>query len=150
MSTGVHRPKSVLGARNRDKFLCALLECGTIYHAAGLSEVDRAAVYRTMRAEPEFKAAVEEAREIGKEPYRDMLTEEAHRRATGIQEPVFYRGEIVATIRKYSDNLLMFLLKREDPSYRDSYRAPEDDSGQVSIREVLAAIRPELNDAGPA
>ena len=82
MSTGAHRPKSVLGTRNRDKFLCALLECGTIYHAAGLSEVDRAAVYRTMRAEPEFKAAVEEAREIGKEPYRDMLTEEAHRRTT--------------------------------------------------------------------
>ena len=112
--------------------------------------MDRTAVYRTMRAEPDFNTAVQEAREIGKEPYRDVLTEEAHWRATGgTQEPVFYRGEIVATIRKYSDNLLMFLLKREDPSYRDSYRAPEDDSGQVSIREVLAAIRPELNDAGP-
>ena len=62
---------------------------------------------------------------------------------------MFYKGELVATVRKFSDNLLMFLMKREDPSYRDSYRAPEDDSDKVSLRDVINAIRPEP-DAGPA
>ena len=140
--TDTHSPKSLLGARNRDRFLRALMECGTVYRAAALAEVDRPTVYRTMRAEPDFKAAVEEARGIGKEPYRDTLTEEVHRRAVdGITEPVFYRGEMVATVRKYSDTLLMFLLKREDPSYRDSYRAPEDDSGKVSLVDVITAVQ---------
>ena len=151
MSTHIPTPKSVVGVRNRDRFLRALLECGTIYRASVLSGVDRAAIYRTMRAEPDFKAAVIEAREMGKEPYKDVLTEEVRRRGVdGIEEPVFYKGELVATVRKYSDNLLMFLLKREDPSYRDNYRAPDDDSGQVAIRDVLAAIRPELDNAGLA
>ena len=44
-------------------------------------------------------------------------------------------------VKKYSPILLMFLLKREDPSYRDSYRAPEDDSGKVNLVDVIAAIQ---------
>ena len=126
----------------RDTFLRALMEIGKIQPASRASGVDHSSIYATMRAEPDFKAAVEEARAIGSGPYVDTLTDEAHRRAVeGIQEPVFYKGERVATVRKYSDNLLMFLIKREDPSYRDSYRAPEDDTGKVNLVDVIAAIQ---------
>ena len=140
--TDTHSPKSLLGPRNRDRFLRALMECGTIFRAAKLAEVDRPTVYRTMRAESDFKAAVEEARVIGKEPYKDTLTQEVYRQAVeGIDEPVYYQGKLVDTVKKYSPILLMFLLKREDPSYRDSYRAPEDDSGKVSLVDVIAAVQ---------
>ena len=77
--TDTNSPKSLLGARNRDKFLRALMECGTIWRATVLAKVDRANVYRTMRAEPEFADAVHEARAIGKEPYLDTLVGEAGR-----------------------------------------------------------------------
>ena len=81
-------------------------------------------------------------RVIGKEPYKDTLTQEVYRQAVeGIDEPVYYQGKLVDTVKKYSPILLMFLLKREDPSYRDSYRAPEDDSGKVSLVDVIAAVQ---------
>ena len=52
-----------------------------------------------------------------------MLEAEARRRAAiGVDEPVFYKGKVVGHIRKYSDNLLMFLLKAHWPEkFRDNY-----------------------------
>lgn len=42
----------------------------------------------------------------------DMIEEEARRRAVeGVLEPVYFKGEEVGNVRKYSDQLLMFLLK---------------------------------------
>jgi len=54
----------------------------------------------------------------------DLATEdleaEARRRAyDGVEEPVFYQGEVCGHIRKFSDNLLMFTLKARKPEYRD-------------------------------
>ena len=46
----------------------------------------------------------------------NLLEAEAHRRAfIGIDKPVYYKGEVVGSITKYSDRLLMFLLKAHDP-----------------------------------
>ncbi len=46
----------------------------------------------------------------------DLLDAEARRRAViGIDKPVFYKGEVVGSITKYSDSLLMFLLKAHRP-----------------------------------
>lgn len=51
----------------------------------------------------------------------ELLEREAWRRAReGIAEPVFQHGKQVGTIQRYSDNLLMFLLKARAPErYRD-------------------------------
>ena len=46
----------------------------------------------------------------------DLIEEEARRRAVdGVLEPVFYRGEEVGKIRRYSDQLLITLLKGYKP-----------------------------------
>ena len=132
MPTKNHRAKSILSRDARDRFLRALMECGTIRGASIASAVDRSGVYSTMRAEPDFKAAVEEAKALGVEAAKD----EAYDRAMDRMD-------------RASHILLMFLIKQADPSYRDSYRAPEDDSDKVSLRDVINAIRPEP-DAGPA
>ena len=68
-------------------------------------------------AYPEFKQALEEALNHG----TDILEDEARRRAyDGVDEPVFYQGTMVGTVRKYSDALLMFLLRGRKPEvYRD-------------------------------
>ena len=54
----------------------------------------------------------------------DTLEAEARRRAIeGVEEPVFHKGEQVGTLRKYSDVLLIFLLKGARPErYRDNYQ----------------------------
>lgn len=54
----------------------------------------------------------------------EALEAELHRRAVvGVEEPVYYKGKIVGHIRKLSDNLLMFRIKRRMPEYRDSPQA---------------------------
>ena len=45
-----------------------------------------------------------------------LLEDEVMRRARdGVEEPVFYLGQEVGTVRKYSDTLAMFLLKARKP-----------------------------------
>ena len=52
----------------------------------------------------------------------DKKALEADRRALeGVDHPVVYQGKITATHKDYSDNLLMFRMKKLDPSYRDNY-----------------------------
>ena len=75
--------------------------------------IERETSSATFRAD--WDEALEEAREL--------LEAEARRRAAiGVDEPVFYKGKVVGHIRKYSDNLLMFLLKAHWPEkFRDNY-----------------------------
>jgi len=51
----------------------------------------------------------------------EVLEREAWRRANeGFAEPVYQHGKLVGTVQRYSDNLLMFLLRARAPErYRD-------------------------------
>ena len=59
-----------------------------------------------------------------REEAADTLEAEARRRAIeGVEEPVFHKGQRVGTVRKYSDLLLIFLLKGVRPQkFRDNYQ----------------------------
>lgn len=77
----------------------------------------RMTFYRHREKDREFAeqwdAALEEATEL--------LEKEVRRRGCeGWLEPVFYQGKQTSVVRKYSDNLLMFLLKKRNPEFRDS------------------------------
>lgn len=54
----------------------------------------------------------------------ELLEAEAFRRAhDGVEEPVFQGGAEVGRVRKYSDTLLIFLLKGAKPNtYRDQWK----------------------------
>lgn len=100
------------------KVLLELAKHGNVTQALKTARAARGWVYRKRREFPDFEAEFEDARRCGIE----VLKDEAHRRAyDGVEEPVFYQGEEVARIRKYSDVLLMFLIKQADPSYRERY-----------------------------
>jgi hypothetical protein len=73
--------------------------------------------YKRRRFDGAFRAAWDEATQLGTE----ALEYEALRRAYhGVEEPVFYRGVQCGSVTKYSDRLLMFLLKARDPAkYRE-------------------------------
>lgn len=62
----------------------------------------------------------------------DMLEEEARRRAVdGVVEPVYFKGEVVGGVRKYSDALLQTLLKAYRPKkFNPGAKLSLEDSGQ--------------------
>lgn len=75
----------------------------------------------------------------------DALEDEARRRAMGVAEDVYDgKGNVVGTRMRYSDLLLMFLLKGLKPEkYRENY-APTGDGDEAliaRIRAQLAAMR---------
>lgn len=89
-------------------FLAHLSKTANVTRSAEASNIDRATVYRKRKDDPEFAKQFEEAYQTG---YL-ALEEECQRRAfEGFQEPVFYKGEKVATVTRFSDPLAMFLLK---------------------------------------
>jgi len=134
------RPKS--GARlpllqekgRREKafevFLNAYRLSGMKQRSAALAGVSCRAIQKWRQEFPEFEERFEDAHA----EYVESLKEEVHRRAViGWDEPVFQKGECVGTIRKYDSNLLMFLTKQAEPSFRDSSAA-----AQVNIANTVA------------
>jgi hypothetical protein len=101
--------------------------------AAGLA---RASVYEWRDDDPEFAEEWDDAVEQG----TDLLEDEVRRRSTqGVDEPVFYKGVIVGHVRKYSDQMAMFLLKgRRAEIFRDVAK-PEAD--QNLIPDLIASIK---------
>ena len=89
------------------RFLAQFALCGNVLRSAQAAAVGRRTVYDWLIVEP-FKQLFDEAHEDA----LDQLEEEARRRAVdGVIEPVVSAGKVVTTVRKYSDNLLICLLK---------------------------------------
>lgn len=94
-------------------FLAAYSECGSIRMAASAAGIHRSTHYDRLRDLPGYAEAFAEAREDA----GDRLVEEARRRAeTRWDEPVFQGGQQVGTIRRYSDGLLLALLRAVRPT----------------------------------
>lgn len=118
------RGKIVLTAeQKRKRFLDEYVKCGNISGASEAAGIDRVYHYRWMN-DPEYQQQFEQAFRCA----CDELEREAHRRAvTGVPVPQFYQGKQCATIKEYSDTLLIFLMKGAMPEkYRDNYKAEID------------------------
>jgi hypothetical protein len=103
----------------REAFLRALADTGIVTIAAGIAGITRARAYQVRKEDPDFAAGWDEAEEQA----ADALEAEAWRRAVaGVPEPVVSSGKVVRdddgqplAIRRYSDNLLLALLKARRP-----------------------------------
>lgn len=117
-------PVHYLSARrtgSQRAFLEAYRTCGNISFAASQVGIHRKQHYRWTQADPEYAAAWREAQEDA----ADHLEKEAWRRAVeGVPEPVYQQGRQVGEVRRFSDHLLMFLLKGVRPEkFRDTFKA---------------------------
>lgn len=103
------------------RFLELYQEIGTVNLAAKQTPIAKKNVYLWVKNNPEFAKAFNEIKPLAKESYVGILEQEAHRRAVeGVDEPVYHKGYLVAKVRRYSDTLLIFLLKGAAPEkYRD-------------------------------
>jgi hypothetical protein len=112
-------------SESKARFLAHYRLTGNVTAACELAGISRRQVVYEWREHDEtFLNAFQEA---GLEA-TDRLEEEARRRAhDGFEEPVFQGGKQVGTIRRYSDTLLVTLLKA---------RAPERFRERVDVRRT--------------
>lgn len=126
--------------RRRERFLALLSQGSTVAFACVGVGVSRNTAYAHRECDPAFAAAWSEASEAGTQ----AMEQEAYRRAVqGVEEPVFWKGQPVGAVRRYSDVLLIFLLKSRRPEvYRErtevAVRTPPVDPAQLTDEELDA------------
>lgn len=81
--------------------------------------------------EPEWAELWDQSLEL----FADELEIEMHRRAVhGVDEPVFYKGEVVGEVRKFSDQLAITLAKATRPDkFRDNVKVDANVTGGVLV-----------------
>ncbi|QII84185.1 terminase [Bordetella hinzii] len=109
-------------------FLRALRDGQTFSRALAQAGIaSRATINAWREKDADFAAAFNEAMEHA----ADLLEAEARRRAVdGVDEPHFYKDEVVGHVRKYSDTLLLALLKATRP---EKFKERVEHSGQVEV-----------------
>ena len=118
-------------AQQKRKFLEAFASSGIVSAAARASGVDRRTVYKWLEHDETFTLTYRQA-ELDA---CDVLVQAAVQRAVkGVQsERRSYTasGALIDTQieTKYSDSLLMFLIKKRDPSYREASKVDMTMSG---------------------
>ena len=128
----------------RKGFLAALELTGNVTAAATAAGIERTTAYKARYRSEETESRVfAKAWDEALEHATDLMEIEARRRALdGVEEPVYYKGEIVGGVRKYSDLLLIFMLKAHRPEkYRENLRV--EHAGSVTVR-TLADIAQEI------
>ena len=128
-------------------FVLQLRKNVTLETAAAYVGRHRKTVNKWQRKLPRFREVVQEAREM----IIDNLEQSALDRAVnGWLEPVYYKGDIVGHIRKFSDALTIFMLKcwRSD---RYAIDRQADGVGSIEERahEVQKAVAFILQSGGP-
>src|SRR6516162_8249224 len=149
----------------RESFLRVLADTGNVTAAVAAAGTSRTRVYELRKTDTAFAAAWDEAEDIA----TDRLEDEARRRAVeGVAEPLVSAGKLVRgddgqpiTVRRYSDNLLLALLRarrlpRHDRSVRfqlptlrsaaDAARAMAALTGRVAAGEVTRAKQRSCRD----
>jgi hypothetical protein len=129
--------------QNQRIFLRAYEQVGGVQRAAVNCGLSRAIHAKWKRESDEYRAAFNDL----KVEVLEELEAEAHRRALhGVDEPVFHQGRICGHIRKYSDTLLIFLLKGNNPKkYRDQFKGHiQIDGGVDHHMRHEALIAPEF------
>lgn len=137
------RPPNVLQrkkAATQTAFLAAFEETGNISRAAIVAKISRDIHYKWMREpDSDYPERFADAEEVA----TDSLEAEARRRALeGVDEPVgWWKGEPGGVVKRYSDTLLIFLLKGARPT---KYRERFEHMGKDGAPLPPAAIQVQL------
>lgn len=113
-------------------WLEAFRETGLVTRACERAKVGRRTVYDA-RKDEEFAAAWDAI----EAEITEVMEREAFRRAVeGVTEPVVSAGKHVADVQKYSDTLLIFMLKARKPEvYRENVKV--EHSGKIDSKTTV-------------
>ncbi len=132
--TGVDSRADKLRQAKKESFLESYAACGIITKAAEAAGIARDTFYEWCNTDDQFSAAADQALAASVDGARAELRRRA---IDGWEEPVWYKGELAGTVRKFSDVCLIFLLKHADPTYRE--RHDVNVSGEVEHTHHLDA-----------
>ncbi|MHA7818673.1 MAG: hypothetical protein ACX930_03385 [Erythrobacter sp.] len=104
-------PQAQFTHQRQAAFLRLLADSGEVRVASKAASVSHQTVYRLRRACPTFRLGWDAALIIARERAEEAL---ATRAMHGVEEQVFYHGEVVATRRRYDSRLLLAHLARLD------------------------------------
>jgi len=132
-------------------FLASFSQTGNLAAAARTANIDRSTVYTWRETDPSFAARYQ----LAEEEAADYLRAAAFRRAVrGYPEFVVSMGRVVMDPNdatqpllqtRYSDALLMALLKARVPEFRDTTKV--EVSG--TLRSEVVFVLPQLDDTPP-
>ncbi len=116
------------------RFLDALAATGNVTWAAAAVGMTRAAALGLRARDETLARHWDDALEIA----TDALEAEARRRACeGWLEPVYYQGQRVGEVRKYSDRMLELLLKAQRPEkFKDRREHTGPDGGPIRTEDL--------------
>jgi hypothetical protein len=129
--TGKENGKVKFTARRKTNFLKLLDETGDRTLACKLMELDPQTLRLALGRDRIFYSKVVQA----EAKYQAELEKEARRRAVdGVDEGVYFKGQLIATEKKYSDTLLSKLLEAAD---RDKWgkQVKTDSTTNVNIND---------------
>ena len=125
--------------KKEDVFFAVLSECGNVSKAAKKAKLSRPHLYARKKSDSAFSDAWDEAEALGVA----ALEDEAKRRAyDGWLEPVFHQGKRCGTIRKFSDTMLIVLLKAHLPDKYQERKKVDNTSSDGSMSPVPAPMNP--------
>lgn len=118
----------------QDKFLDAYIRDATVTAAALAAKVGRRTHYDWLERDTRYAARFGQAEEAA----TDALEREARRRAIdGVEEPVFYQGDECGRVKKYSDTLLIFLLKGKRPEqFKERFEHTGKGGGPIQTMDL--------------
>lgn len=123
------------------RFLAAYRGCGTVTGAARASCVDHSSHYRWLRRDGDYAAEFAKTQAIASAE----LEAEARRRAVdGIEVPIYRDGKLVGHRHRYSDVLLIALLKANNPEKFGDRRTTTHHREAVSETVTLKVTLPEV------
>jgi hypothetical protein len=137
----------------RQRFLKALADTGIVSVAVVIAGTSRTRIYELRKQDTLFASAWDEAEEHA----ADALEAEAWRRAVeGVPEPLVSSGKVVRdddgqpiAIRRYSDNLLLALLKARRPEkFKERAVVEHDIADGLADRLEAARQRALAGSAG--
>lgn len=138
--------------KRRALFLRYLSESGNVSESARQADMPRHSAYRLRRMDEEFAKAWDDALADALDELESVLIQRA---IEGVEKPHYFGGKEVGTVKSYSDNLAMFLLKsRRAEIYGDKKEKGMGDHGKsedplASLEAKLAAIE-HLTSQGEA
>jgi len=144
---GRGRPKGPSPANKAklENFLAVLAETGHVGFAAGEAKIPITTLYRHKRQNKKFREQWDESIDCAVET---ILEPEAVRRGvSGWEEPLSYQGRWTGDyVRKYSDTLLIFLLKGAKP---EKYRERFDYTGKQTVTQEATICYYPAKDPEP-
>jgi hypothetical protein len=118
----------------------------SVTRSATLAGYTRSTAYLYRAADPAFAAAWDDAFQQGADRMEDEVQRRSH---DGWLEDVYYKGEVVGAVRRFSDTLLLANVKARRPErFRENAKVAVSlsESLEALVLASLAPVEPAISD----